>query len=54
MNRKMYILFFVIPTLRGLIAFFRYKDLNNTGLDDIIANQIESLVANLETWVNEP
>lgn len=54
MNRKTYILFFIIPSLRGLSAFFRFKDLDDIGIDDTIADQIDALVVSLEKWANDP
>lgn len=54
MNRKSYILFFVIPALRGVVAFLRFKDINSTGADDEAADAVEYTIGKLEKWINEP
>jgi len=54
MNKKMYIMFFVIPTLRGVSSFLRFKDANFTGSDDEAAEAIDYTILRLEKWANEP
>jgi len=53
-DKKMYIQFFAIPSIRSVAAFLRFKDVNSTGSDDEAARAIEISVEALEKWLASP
>ena len=54
MTKKQWIRFFVIPQLRSVAAFLRFKDDNSSGSDDEAARAIEIAVDALDKWLEEP
>lgn len=54
MTKRDYIRFFVIPSIRSVAAFLRFKDKNSSGSDDEAARAVEIAVEALEKWLEEP
>ena len=51
MNKKAYIQFFVLPSIRSVAAYLRFKDADSTGKDDEAARAIDIAVTALESWL---
>ncbi len=51
MNKKAYVQFFVLPSIRSLAAYLRFKDADSTGSDDEAARAIDIAVEALEKWL---
>lgn len=54
MSKKLWIQFFVLPSLRGAEMYLRFKDADSTGADDEAADAIAYTIVKLEKWVNTP
>ena len=54
MTKKQWIQYFVLPQIRSLALFLRFKDMNSTGADDEAARAIEISVEALEKWLASP
>lgn len=51
MNKKDWIVIFIIPNLRSLAAWLKRKDANSTGADDEAAKAIDAAIVALETYL---
>lgn len=51
MTKKLWILSFALPVVRGLITLLRHKDDNETGLDDAAADAGERFLEELERYL---
>lgn len=52
MNKSFWIQIFIIPNLRSLAAWLRYKDQDGTGVDDEAAEAIEYAISRLEYYLS--
>lgn len=51
MNRKQYVLLFVVPSLRYLALWLRTKDENSIGIDDALASTADTFIEELEKYL---
>jgi hypothetical protein len=51
MSKKLWIQIFVLPNMKSLAAWLRFKDENSTGGDDETAEAIDYAIARLEKYL---
>lgn len=51
MNKKFWIQVFVLPNMRSVVAYLRFKDENSTGADDEAADAIDYAIDRLDKYL---
>ena len=54
MNIKFVILIILLPNMRVVSSWMRNKDLNDTGIDDEVADALDFAIQKIEKWAMTP